>query len=136
MKTTTGDHGDLFDPPLDLVGGEILVTGVHRLELGAVDGDQGRAKQAQLAAQHHELGASRLDRRTILAAEVGDGLVVWRQPPRQPHQLDVALRLSLQPPAGLHLVQVAVDVELQQHCRMVSRSARRRRRHAAEPQPI
>ncbi len=70
--------GDLFDPPLDFVGGEVAVAGVHRLELRPVDGDQGRAEQAQLAAQHHELGARRLDRRAVLAAEVGDGLVVRR----------------------------------------------------------
>ena len=41
-----------------------------------------RAEQAKLAAQNHELRARRLDRRAILAAEVGDGLVVRRQPPR------------------------------------------------------
>ena len=74
--------GNLLDPPLHLVGGEVLVAGVHRLELRTVDGDEGRSEQAQLSAQHHELRTGRLDRRAILAAEVGDGLVVRRQPPR------------------------------------------------------
>ena len=57
--------GDLLDPPLHLVGGEVAVAGVHRLELRAIDRDQGGAEQAQLAAQNHELGARRLDRRTV-----------------------------------------------------------------------
>ena len=63
-------------------------------------------------------------------------MVLWRQSPRQPYQLDITLRLTLQTAAGLHLVQVAVDVELQQHGRVIGRSARRRRRHAVEPQPL
>ncbi|MNF10606.1 hypothetical protein D3C80_2115990 [compost metagenome] len=41
---------DLLDPPLHLVGGEVLVAGVHRLELRSIDGDEGCAEQAQLAA--------------------------------------------------------------------------------------
>lgn len=111
------------------------IAGVHRLELRAVDGDQGRPEQAKLAAQHHELSTRRLDRRAVLAAEVGDGLVIRRQPPRQPHQLDVALRLPLQPAARLHLVQIAVDVQLQQRGGMIGGATRRGRRYAFEAKP-
>jgi len=63
-------------------------------------------------------------------------MVLWRQSPRQPYQLDITLRLTLQTAAGLHLVQVAVDVELQQHGRMISRSTRRRRRHTVEAEAL
>jgi thiol-disulfide isomerase/thioredoxin len=56
--------------------------------------------------------AARADRRSIVAPEVGDRLEVGGQAPRQPHHLDIALRLALQPAAGLDLVQVAVDVDL------------------------
>ena len=57
-----------------------------------------------------------------------------RQPPRQPHQLDVALRLALQPPARRHLVDVAVDVDLQQRARVIAPDARRLRHDPLEPE--
>ena len=47
------------------------------------------------------------DRPPIVLAEVGNGLEVWHQASRQPHDLDVALRLALQPAAGLDPVQVS-----------------------------
>jgi hypothetical protein len=59
----------------------------------------------------------------MVLAEVGDRLEVGSQAPRQPHQFDIALRFALQAPARLHLVQVAVDVDLQQDCGVVRRSA-------------
>ena len=71
-------------------------------------------------------------RRSVILSEVGDGLVVGGEPAGQPHQLDVAPRLPLQPPARLHAVQVAVDVELEQQRRMIGRPPRRRRDHAGE----
>jgi hypothetical protein len=68
--------GHLFHTLLGLVDRKVLVAVVDRLELAAVDGDQGRAEQAQLPAQDHELGTGGLDRRAVVLAEVGDGLVV------------------------------------------------------------
>ena len=109
-----------------LAGGEVLVAVVHRLELAAIDGHDRLGEQIELAAQHDELAAYLADRRPIVLAEVGNGLEVRHQPSGQPHQLDVALRLALQPTAGLDAIQVAVDVELQQHRRVVRRPARRR----------
>ena len=70
--------------------------------------------RSSLPAQIDELAAGRPDRRAVVLPEVGDGLEVRRQPPGQPHQLDVALGLPLQPPARRDLVDVAVDVDLQQ----------------------
>jgi hypothetical protein len=78
---------------------EVLVAVVHRLELRAVDRDHRIAEQAQLAAEQDELPADALDGRTIVAPEVGDRLVVRGEPPGQPHQLDIARRLALEPPA-------------------------------------
>jgi hypothetical protein len=36
--------------------------------------------------------------------------VVGDDPTKQPHQLDIAARLALEPPARLHSVEIAVDV--------------------------
>ena len=65
----------------------------------------------------------------VVAAEVGDGFVIGRQASGQPHQLDVALALPLKPAAGLDAVEVAVDVQLQQHRRMITWPSRRRGDH-------
>ncbi len=79
------------------------------------------------------MAAHRLDGLAIVAAEVGDGLEVGRKLAGQPHQLDVAARLALQPPARLHLVEIAVEIELQQRRRMIARPPRRRRARKAKP---
>ena len=54
------------------------------------------------------------------STEFGDRLVIRRQAAGQPHQLDIATRLTLQATAGRDAVQIAVDEELQQHSRMVA----------------
>src|SRR3712207_8239892 len=53
--------------------------------------------------------------RSVITPEVGDRLVVRGEPARQPHQLHVAQSLTLEPAAGGDPVEVAVDVELEQH---------------------
>jgi len=47
--------------------------------------------------------------------------VVWGQTPRQPHHLDIAPGLALEPTARLNPIEIAVDVELQQYRRMIRR---------------
>ena len=39
-------------------------------------------------------------RLAVVLAEVGDGLVIRDEAPQQPHHLDVAASLTLEPPAG------------------------------------
>jgi hypothetical protein len=107
---------------------------VHRFELTAVDRNNGAGEQAQLAAQHHKLGTHRPDRLAIVPAEVGDRLEVGRQPSGQPHQLDIALRFALQPPARLNPVQMTVEINLQQRHWMVRGTARRFRYNARKAQ--
>jgi len=68
--------------------------------------------------------------------EVGDRLEVRRESPRQPHQLDIALRFALEPPARRHAVQVSVNVELEQHRRVIARPAGGRRVGAGEAQRL
>ena len=86
------------------------------------------------AAQLDEPRTHLLDGAAVVLAEVRNRLVVGRQPTEQPHHLDVAPSFAFQPPARLHPVEIAVDVELQQSRRMIGRPSGRRRLDAVEPQ--
>src|ERR1700733_13169248 len=125
---------DLLLAALDLALREVVVATVHSLELAAIDGNAGLCQQAHLAAQLDELGANLLDRGAIVLAEVGDGFVIRRKPPGQPHHLEIAARLTLQPPARLDPVEVAVNVELEHRRRMVRWPAGRCWINAIEPE--
>src|SRR6266851_3837170 len=126
----TRDAGvDLLHPPDDLGHRVLLVAILHRFELAAVDRNNGTSEELEPTAKLDELSAHRPDRRAIVLAEVGNRLEVRRQPPDQPHQFDIALRFSFQPPARLKAVEVAVEVDLQQRRGMIARPSRRRRRH-------
>src|SRR5262245_19046114 len=59
----------------------------------------------------------------MIFAEVGDGLVIRRKTLGEPHQLDIATRLALQPAAGRDRVEIAVDVKLQKNGGMIAGSA-------------
>jgi hypothetical protein len=85
-------------------------------------------------AQLDELTAGRPDRRAVVLPEVRNGLEVRRQALRQPHHLDIALALPLQPTARSDLVDVAIDVDLQQHAGMIRRPSGRLGHDAREPQ--
>jgi len=126
----------LLHPRGDFRGGVILVAVVDRLHLAPVDRDDRPRKQAQSPAQNNELAAHRLDRSAVCLAEVGDRLEVGRQSPRQPHQLDVPLDFTLEPPARLDPVQIAVEIDLEHRCWMIGRTARLSRRHSSELQRL
>src|SRR3982075_1787435 len=106
---------DLLLAALDLALREVVVATVHGVRLAAVDGNAGLRQQAHLAAQLDELRANLLDRWAIVLAEVGDGFVIRREPSGQPHHLEIAASLALQPPARLDPVEIAVNVEFEQH---------------------
>ena len=46
--------------------------------------------------------------------------MVWSEPSEQPHHLEIALALALEPPARLYAVEIAVDVELEVQRRVVA----------------
>ena len=117
---------------LELVVGEVLIPIVDRLELAAVDRHDRFREQIKPAAQHDEFATDVTDRLTVVPAEVGNGLEVRRQAPGQPHQLNVALGLAFQTPTGLQPVEIPVDVDLQQHRRVVRGTPSVRRRHTLE----
>ena len=108
---------DLLHPPLSLALVKFLSRVFTALNLLPSMAATAWVNRSSSPAQSDELPAGRPDRRAIVLPEVGDGLEVRRQAPRQPHHLDVALRLALQPPARRDLVDVAVDVDLQQQRR-------------------
>src|ERR1035441_1808972 len=103
---------------------EVPVTVVYRLELAAVDRHAGLREKAHRAAKRNKPGADLADGAAVVLAEVGNRLVVGSKPARQPHHLNVAPSFTLQSPARLDPVEIAVDVELQQHRWMIRRPAR------------
>jgi hypothetical protein len=52
------------------------------------------------------------DRQPIVLAEIGNCLVIGSEAAREPHHFDVASSLTLEPPARLNPIEVAVDVKL------------------------
>src|SRR6202030_1675602 len=101
---------DLLLAALDLALREVVVATVHGLELAAVDSNAGLRQQAHLAAQLDEPRTNLLDGGAVVFAEIGDVFVIRNDPSRQPHHFQIAASLTLQPPARLDSVEIAVDV--------------------------
>ena len=125
---------DLRHPPRHLGPREVPVPAVDRLELTAIDRHARLGEQPELPAQRDEPGADLADRTAVVLAEVGDRLVIRRQPADQPHHFHIAPGLPLEPTARLNPVEIAVDVELQQIARMIGRPAGRQRLDPVEPE--
>jgi len=88
-----------------------LTTDRTALNFEPVDCDARPRQKADLATQRDEAGTDASDGRSVLPAELGNGLVIGRQLACQPHDLDVAARFTLQTPARRDPVEIAVDVE-------------------------
>src|ERR1700691_5273463 len=69
------------------------------------------------------------------APELGNRLVIRRQPSQQPHQLNVPSALRFQSPRGTDLLQIAVQVKLQQIARIITRPPSLGRLGALKSQP-
>ena len=61
-------------------------------------------------------------------------LLIRREPSGQPHHLEIAASLALQPPARLDPVEIAINVKLEHRRRMVCWPAGRCRINAIEPE--
>ena len=81
----------------DLSLGEVPVAIV---QLAAVDGNAVALQHPDPTARLDELRAGLADGTAVRTPELRDGLVVGRQASCQPHHLDIAPRLALEPPAG------------------------------------
>src|SRR5437762_11273318 len=53
---------------------------------------------------------------------------------RNSHSLTGLMRFAFKPPARLHAIEVAIEVDLQQRRGMIGRPARHRRRRSRKPQ--
>lgn len=73
-----------------------IVATVHGLELS-----DNNAGLRQHILRPNRIAPNLLDCRTIVLAEVGDRFVIRREPCGQPHHLNIAASLALQPPARL-----------------------------------
>jgi hypothetical protein len=93
--------------------------GIHCFELAAADRYGGLQEHVEAATQHHELAADIPYCFAIVPSEIGDGLEVWGKLTSQPHEFDVALALALKTPAGLNVIQVAIQIQLQQDRGMI-----------------
>src|SRR5712692_1133138 len=73
---------------------------------GATRGAVGKGGQGD------ELRTDPFDGGAVVSAEIGDGFVIRNEPSRQPHHFQIAASLTLQPPARLDSVEIAVNVSL------------------------
>ena len=106
---------DLCHPALELGVGEVAVAAVDGLELASIDCHDRIREQIQLLTQDDELPADVANSLAVVLAEVRYRLEVGGQARCEPHQLDIALGLALEPAARLDTVQVTLDVELEQY---------------------
>lgn len=122
-------------PTGDLALGEVAVAAIDCLELAAIDSDASAFQRTDPAAELDEPGAGPAERRTVVAPEIGNGLVIRHQSPGQPHDLDVSPGLAFEPAAGRDTVQITVDEELEQKCRMIPGPSCPRGRMSGKAQP-
>lgn len=136
VKVALNALRNLLLESVDLHLREVPIPVVDCLEFAAIDGNDGLREQLEFTAKDNKPAACVLDAFAAAAPEVCDRLEVRGQPACQPHQLDVALALPLHASTGLDTVEVAVDIDLQQHSRVIRGAARQCRRQAIEAQSL
>ncbi len=92
--------------------------GADNIELAAIDRNAGFLReQARSAAERNGPSADPPDGTAVVLAEIRNCLVIGNKAAGEPHYLNVASGLTLEPAARLNPVEVALDVELQQYRR-------------------
>ena len=127
---------DLLEQFAQLFLGVVAAGIVHCLELAAVDGHQFGAEEFQAAAEQVEMFEQGFKGGAVVAAEVGDGFEVRSHAAQQPDQFQIAGGFGFQAAAGADAVQVAVEVKLEQVCRMIGWPAGDRRLGVGEAQGL
>jgi hypothetical protein len=125
----------LLAPPLYLVACEVPVAVIDGFEFATIDGDAGFGQKTKLAAQLDKAGADLADSKAVVFAEIGDDLIVGDKPPQKPHDFEIAASLAFKAAAGVNLIEITVDVELQQNGRMIGRQAGSSGRNPIEAKP-
>ncbi len=81
-----------------------------------VDGlKRGGGVQLQREVSRLAIALHAEDALAIVPPKTRNRFEVRHQPPRQPHQLNIAPRFTLQAAARLHAVQIAIEINLQHH---------------------
>jgi hypothetical protein len=83
------------------------------VEKRAVDRHQIAAQQFEIARQHHEVPVRSLQRVPVVLAEIADRTIAEHKAPQKPDQLHIASRLALKTPRRSHLIEIAIQIELQ-----------------------
>ena len=87
-----------------------------------------------MSAKLNQACAYLADRWPVVLAEIGNGFVIGNKPTQQPHHLQIAPSLALEPPARLHAIEIAIDVEFQKCRRVIGRPSRGCRLHPIKAQ--
>src|SRR6201981_125142 len=92
------------------------------MELGAINGNPFALHQSYRARESDHLYSHSGYGLAMHSAEFGNRLVVRYPPSQQPHQLDGPSAFRFQPPRGTNLLEIAVEIQLQQVARIITRS--------------
>ena len=76
-------------------------------------GLQSSAIGLDIARQHHEVPVRSLQRVPVVLAEIADRTIAEHKAPQKPDQLHIASRLALKTPRRSHLIEIAIQIELQ-----------------------
>ena len=72
----------------------------------------------------------------IVLAKVSDRLVIRSKPAGQPHHFEITLALALEAAARLHAIEIAIDIQLERHARVIARPSEVERLNGLEAQLI
>ena len=96
-QVTSNRFIDLTQSPPQLLARKALCLRVDGFELAAVDRDDARVKQVDVATEGDELFANLSDGRTIVPPKVGNRFEIRLETSRQSEEFEVTCALTLQP---------------------------------------
>jgi hypothetical protein len=84
---------------------------------------QSHLEQLELAARRYKAAADIADANAVVVAEIGNGFEIRCQTSGEPHQFHIVLRFAFQSPTGLNAIEVAVNVEFEKQCGVITHVA-------------
>jgi hypothetical protein len=119
---------------LELFQVQVAACGGYRLELTAIDGHPLARDQSHFAAELYEGSTGSSERLAIVLAVIGNGLEVRLESIEQPHDFDIALAFGFETARGTNTLEIAIQVQLQQICRVVGRTPRAFGNRSSKPE--